>query len=93
MIHAKSDSPKKFTIRPALTNDLPVIGALWLKGSLQAHHFVPADYWQEQLQTMLNDYLPNCELWLLEVDHEILGFSALHDSELSALFIRADKQG
>ncbi len=93
MTHTKSGSPKKFTIRPALADDLPVIGALWLKGSLQAHPFAPATYWQEQLHTMLSDYFPSCECWVLEVDHEILGFSALHDDELSALFVRADKQG
>ena len=93
MTPQQSNSPKNFTIRPALADDLPVIGTLWLKGSFEAHHFVSAVYWQEQLHTMLNDYFPSCECWVLELDHEIVGFSALHDDELSALFVRTDKQG
>lgn len=93
MTHTQFDSTKKFTIRPALADDLPIIGDLWLKGSFEAHPFVAATYWQEQLRTMLNDYLPICECWVLEVDHELLGFSALHADELSALFVRSDKQG
>lgn len=93
MKNKKNDSPKKFTIRRALADDFPVIAALWLKGSLEVHHFVSAGYWQEQLHTMLNNYFPSCECWVLEVDHEVVGFSALNDGELSALFVRADKQG
>lgn len=93
MTQTKSDTPRTFTIRPALADDHTAISALWLKGSLQAHPFVAATYWKEQLHTMSNDYLPSCECWVLEADHGILGFSAMHDDELSALFVHADRQG
>jgi putative acetyltransferase len=85
---------RHFHIRRSQPQDMFFIGDIWLKGSLLAHDFISGDYWRGELATMCDIYFPDCELWVLIDDKDIiLGFIALHDDELSALFIDSAAQG
>ncbi|GAA3533908.1 GNAT family N-acetyltransferase [Zobellella aerophila] len=79
-------------IRQATAKDMEDILEVWLLGSLQAHDFVPAAFWWQQLERMRVRYLPGAELWVCEREGEVQGFIALVDDYLAALFVRPDCQ-
>ncbi|WP_116474484.1 GNAT family N-acetyltransferase [Zobellella maritima] len=79
-------------IRQATAEDMEDILEVWLLASLQAHDFVPAAFWWQQLERMRVRYLPAAELWVCEREGEIQGFIALVDDYLAALFVRPDCQ-
>lgn len=80
-------------IRPYCTSDCDAVLDIWLQASVQAHGFVPASFWQAQLQDMRQHYLPQAETFVLEVQGKVLGFLCLHENQLAALFIAPGSQG
>ncbi|MGL5327260.1 MAG: hypothetical protein ACRC91_21570 [Aeromonas sp.] len=45
-------------IRPLSATDLDAVIELWYQASVQAHDFIPADFWHEQRAAMRDCYLP-----------------------------------
>lgn len=65
---------------------------IWLRGSEQAHHFIPMEYWSSKQSEMRNVYLPMSESYVLEIDGHIRGFISMVGSYLAALFIDPEYQ-
>ena len=61
---------------------------IWLQASLAAHDFVPPDFWRKHLGAMKEQYLPASEVYLSKEEGTILGFAALYQGALEALFVR-----
>ncbi|MFV5491762.1 N-acetyltransferase [Acinetobacter sp. ASP199] len=82
-------------IQKAETEDIHPILDIWLNASLQAHAFIPAIYWEQQLLPMHDLYLPLAENYVIKENHTVQGFASLLRSEqvLAALFIHPDQQG
>lgn len=75
-------------IRRYKKTDTQKILDLWLSASVQAHHFVPADYWQKMQTSVRDHYLPNTETFVFEDRHQIKGFiSVLDGNYIGALFV------
>ena len=68
---------KHSKIRRAEDADVSRIVAIWLAGSIQAHDFIPGDFWQTRTDALLNVYLPQAETLVLESRGEIVAFSVL----------------
>lgn len=66
---------------------------IWLEASIQAHGFIPADFWKSKLEDMENIYLPNAETWVHIQDEKVLGFLCLVESTLAAIFVHPQHQG
>ena len=66
---------------------------LWLKISLKAHDFIPAEYWIENRTLMAEKYLPNAEVYVAVDKEDILGFIALIDNHVASIFVDNEKQG
>lgn len=67
---------------------------IWLQGSLQAHDFIDACYWDAQKENMKSLYLPSSRTLLLtkKEDDSIVGFISLVDEYIAALFIDVRQQ-
>ncbi len=65
---------------------------IWLNASLKAHDFIPAEFWQSQLSNMREMYLPASEVWVYQKNTEVLGFYALLDHQLAAIFVAPEAQ-
>ncbi|ACS81547.1 N-acetyltransferase [Maridesulfovibrio salexigens] len=80
-------------IRKALPEEYGLLSSLWLEASIKAHYFVPAEFWESNVDAMRNEYLPAAETLVIEKDGDIAGFISLIGETVAALFISVDKQG
>ncbi|MBA4502691.1 N-acetyltransferase [Marinobacterium marinum] len=79
-------------IRPCKDSDIESILDIWLQASIQAHDFIAPTFWQSQVDNMRTLYLPASETYVLERNSEVVGFYALHDNTLAAIFVRPELQ-
>lgn len=61
-------------IRAFQPADLNSVCALWLAANLQAHSFIPSEYWKAN-QALVRKLLPQAEAYVYEKGGEILGFA------------------
>jgi len=83
-------------IRPLNESDYDEIVRVWLEASLQAHSFIPLEYWHEHCSDMREVWLPLSDILLGYVDDTkgtLVGFAALVDDALAALFVEPQYQG
>jgi putative acetyltransferase len=66
---------------------------IWLRASLKAHDFIPASFWKNAVDDMKSLYLPHSEVYVVERGAEILGFAAMSEQTLAALFVDPAYQG
>ncbi len=59
---------------------------LWLSGNLDAHSFVPRDYWISHAP-MVRELLVQAELYVCELDGDIRGFAGVQDGSLAGIFV------
>ncbi len=80
-------------IRKYNENDLDSVLEIWLNASVQAHDFVSAEFWESQLDNMRNIYIPSSETYVYEVESKVIGFYALYENKLAAIFVASERQG
>ncbi|PHM26150.1 N-acetyltransferase [Xenorhabdus budapestensis] len=80
-------------IRKFTEADMDDVLTIWLEASIKAHHFVAADFWESQVENMRNLYIPASEVYVYVQNGKIIGFYALHDDALAAIFVLPDCQG
>lgn len=82
-------------IRKAAADDIQAMLQIWLDASIQAHDFIPAAFWQHQLISMRDTYLPLAENYVIEDNNAVTGFASLlrPDAFLAALFVAPEQQG
>lgn len=74
-------------------NDLDSVLKIWLTVSVKAHDFVSAEFWKSQVDNMRNIYLPASEICVYETGSKVVGFYALYENNLAAIFVEPDLQG
>lgn len=81
-------------IRKAAADDTQAMLQIWLDASIQAHDFIPAAFWQNQLISMRDTYLPLAENYVIEDNNAVMGFASLlwPDAFLAALFVAPEQQ-
>ena len=80
-------------IRKYNSNDLDLVIEIWLEASVKAHNFVSADFWESQVESMRNIYIPASEVFVYEIESNIVGFYALYENNLAAIFVLPAFQG
>ncbi|EGQ8015503.1 N-acetyltransferase [Vibrio cholerae] len=80
-------------IRKYNSNDLDSVMEIWLEASVKAHDFVPAYFWESQVESMRNIYIPAAEVFVYEIESKIVGFYALYENNLAAIFVFPAFQG
>lgn len=80
-------------IRQFTPDDINVVLNIWLTASIKAHDFVAAEFWKSQVDTMREIYLPASKTYVFELESRVVGFYALYENTLAALFVLPDCQG
>jgi putative acetyltransferase len=79
-------------IRPAASSDIDAIVTVWLEASIQAHQFVPEEFWRSQASSIRDRYLPSADSYVDERRGEVMGFVSLVRNRLAALFVAPGHQ-
>lgn len=68
--------------------------AIWLEGNLQAHSFIPKNYWLDN-QVAVREGLAQARIFVKETDGKAVGFLGLVEEEIAGLFVKEQfqKQG
>ena len=80
-------------IRTFEHRDMERILEIWLNASIKAHDFIDASYWQSNIETMRDVYIPASETYVIAEQTRVLGFCSLLGNQLAALFVDPDYQG
>jgi len=83
----------QFHIRKATAEHFPLLAEIWLEASRSAHSFVDESYWTANKQAMQSQYLPSSEVHICVHNDSVVGFIAMVDNYLAALFIDPSRQG
>lgn len=84
---------KNIVIRKMMNDDIIKVVEIWFETSIVSHNFISKDYWKTNKKLMENKYLPMSETYLATDGMIILGFIALIDEYLAAIFVKPDIQG
>ncbi len=76
----------KSMIRKFEEADAEQVMQIWLNGNVEAHPFVPEDYWVSNYQTVQKQLLL-AEVYVLEEDGEIQGFIGIMDAYIAGIFV------
>lgn len=80
-------------IRKLASKDIEIVVELWYKTSIIAHNFISNDYWKKNKEAMASEYLPNSETYLAIENGAIVGFVAMVEDFLAAIFVDNKMQG
>ncbi|HBH7918798.1 TPA: N-acetyltransferase [Vibrio parahaemolyticus] len=80
-------------IRKYNENDMGSVLEIWLNASVKAHDFISPEFWEFQVENMRNIYIPASETYVYEVESKVVGFYALYENSLAAIFVSPVLQG
>ncbi len=66
--------------------DLDAVAKIWLESNLDAHDFIPAEYWRGNLEAV-RDALPRAEVYVCEEGGALCGFIGLDGDYVAGLFV------
>ncbi len=79
-------------IREMIAEDTERVGEIWLEASLQAHHFVPAEFWRADHRVMVDEILPAAKGYVHLTGGVIDGFITSRDGVIFCLFVDPARQ-
>ena len=80
-------------IRKLKNSEIDEVVALWYETSVQAHDFISPSHWERNREAMATQYLPNSDTHVAIENNEIVGFVAMVESYLAAIFVSPSIQG
>jgi len=66
--------------------NLEQLAQIWLNGNLQAHSFIPAQYWEHQFVN-IKKMLPEANIFVYRNNETIIGFLGELDGYIAGLFV------
>ena len=80
-------------IKKLNSKDINKIMEIWEKSTIKAHDFISKEYWQNNYNTVKNEYIPISDTFVYDDGDEIKGFISIIDkSFIGALFIKPKYQ-
>lgn len=73
-------------IRKFEEKDSDRVMQIWLSGNIEAHDFVPKDYWLENYQSV-KEQLLQADVYVYEQDGEVQGFVGMTGNYLAGIFV------
>ncbi len=80
-------------IRTYVDADLDRVLAVWYAASLDAHAFLPPEFFERERGEIIDLWLPTAETVVYEIDGVVVGFLSLIGNEVGAIFVDPDVQG
>ncbi|WP_369282096.1 GNAT family N-acetyltransferase [Oscillibacter sp. GMB15532] len=78
-------------IREFEIKDLEEVMNLWLNTNIQAHDFIPADYWENNF-TSVKHMLPEAEIYVCEIEGNIKAFIGIDSGYIAGIFVSREEQ-
>lgn len=67
---------------------------IWLNATIEAHKFIPEDYWLNNYRVVKETYIPLSEIFVYEDEEGIKGFISICNNDyIGALFVDINYQG
>jgi putative acetyltransferase len=76
-------------ISPLQSEQLETVLKIWLATNISAHHFIPASYWENNVD-LVRELLPQAEVFVYQSDDTIKGFIGITDGGYIAGIFVAD---
>lgn len=81
-------------VRKAGSDDLSRLMEIWLGSNLEAHPYVPENYWKAHYDEVRDYYLPQSEVYCaVNADETVVGFIGLVKGYIAGLFIDREFRG
>ncbi len=80
-------------IRKYEQDDADAVVSVWRRASDLAHPFLTKEFQDSESENVRNVYPQFAEIWVNEVDRKIVGFIALIESEVGAIFLSPNCHG
>ena len=74
-------------------SDLEQVLSAWDNASKVGHHFLQQDFIAQERKNIPAIYLPNADTWVVEIEKQVVGFIAIHGTEVGALFLQPEYHG
>ena len=80
-------------IRKFSENDLDSVMEIWLKANLDAHRFIPKEYWERNFDAV-KEMIVQAEIYVYEneITHKICGFAGLTDNYLAGILVEENSR-
>lgn len=78
-------------IRKLQNVDINKVADLWLKTNLEAHDFIPGQYWTSNYEAV-KKMLPQAEVYVYEDNKIIQGFVGVRDEYIEGIFVSGKMQ-
>ena len=80
-------------IRELKAEQINEIMAIWKKATIDAHKFIPRDYWLKNYNVVKEVYIPMAKTFVYIEEEKIIGFISIIENEfIGALFIDVNYQ-
>ncbi|HIZ54692.1 MAG TPA: N-acetyltransferase [Firmicutes bacterium] len=66
--------------------DIEQVMRIWVKGNIEAHDFIPREYWEAHIP-VVREQLLQAEAYVYETDGEIQGFIGMQGDYLAGIFV------
>lgn len=73
-------------IRALEEKDVDIVAKIWLKTNIKAHDFIASSYWKEHYE-MVKDMFLQAEVYVYEIEKEIMGFIGLDKEHSEGIFV------
>ena len=73
-------------IRVLEEKDVDIVAKIWLETNIKAHVFVASSYWEEHYE-MVKDMFLQAEVYVYEIEKEIMGFIGLDKEYIEGIFV------
>lgn len=81
-------------IRAFKNEDIDCVMEIWLNATIEAHKFIPEDYWLNNYRVVKETYIPSSKIFVYEDEEDIKGFISICDNDyIGALFVDINHQG
>ena len=73
-------------IRVLEEKDVDTVAKIWLETNIKAHDFIASNYWKEHYE-IIKDMFLQAEVYLYEIEKEIMGFIGLDKEYIEGIFV------
>ena len=73
-------------IRELRKADINIVADIWLDTNIKAHYFIPAQYWERNLE-LVKELLLQATVYVYEDNYEIQGFIGMNSEYIEGIFV------
>lgn len=73
-------------IRTLKEKDVDIVAKIWLETNIKTHDFIASNYWKEHYE-MVKDMFLQAEVYVYEIEKEIMGFIGLDKEYIEGIFV------